>query len=978
MSIKVARGVLKLPYEITHQCFEALLTVGKVYDSQFLSTSYNEIIAIGGFDYKVPAIKELYKNPIFTEFVDGLCTKYSYLLQLDLEHSKVTTYQSNRAELKEIKLPDEVTDVILRVCKDYKTWAGFINSKGEHVIHLKNPVPGPHFYTNMLLGNRIKFPYALQSTPKSIVDRFGGGSFRSHAAVQVLATRWDFLPEENGFPANRQFYIVENGKQIFYSADVVDSNVKEAYCIHSQNHTVITYQTKCGLSIKRTIFLVPQYDGLPLATEVQRIQIKNESNKNRDLKVVLTGMLGTEATHALMEDVVYSTVIMQGKVFHNKKGDILAYSPSYYPDHARGNVRFTTAMVFEEDEKKYAKELCTQYQEFVGSGDLNRPEGVMKLTNKLCMKGPGFFALSCPIHIEKGKTVDVDHFVGLVSEFGRTLPGDDQVEKEIKALHNHFNHKDAVEVSLQEQLERHENYSSYLQVETGDKQFDTYMNTNLPFQVLYQTFVSRSFDLTQKGYRELGFREVQDIFVSMYYLVSMGEMEYTKSLLKEWICKVFEFGYCYHNFFWKGKEAGKWSDDGLWLLQAVHRYINYTGDLTFLDETFEMPESEGKVRSVYETLQAIIKYSSEISIGVHGLPLIDYADWNDCLKVDEEFLSGPEKEKIYKETGKFESKGSESVMNAFLLEVAMKHMIDFAKLKEDTVYAVKLEEDLKRLSNQIQKFAWYDNFFARVLFNRFDNEITYLGAKGDGFSSNQDIDGTYFLNSFSWSILAGEAEETQIAIMLDTIEAYLKTPFGFKLMSETDLSKVAKKTATGEYFPGDRENGAVFKHATMMATAAMIKGAKTVKDEELARRLLALAYWMVKLVLPYRTLENPFEVCGNPRWCTQYNNSITGENIGPTLSGTSTWMLLTLIEMFGIEYCENELVINPILEEEQRTLSYTVRFFDTYYKVSINKPDGFYRILDHKYQITEDGILIEDNKVPLINDGKVHEICVIF
>lgn len=145
----------------------------------------------------------------------------------------------------------------------------------------------------------------------------------------------------------------------------------------------------------------------------------------------------------------------------------------------------------------------------------------------------------------------------------------------------------------------------------------------------------------------------------------------------------------------------------------------------------------------------------------------------------------------------------------------------------------------------------------------------------------------------------------------------------------------------------------------MMATVAMIKGAKTVKDEALAKRLSEFAYWMVKWVLPYHTLENPFEVCGNPRWCTQYNNSITGENIGPTLSGTSTWMLLTLIEVFGVDYGENELVINPILEEAQRALSYTVRFFDTYYKVPIDKPEGFYRVLNHDYQVTENGILVD-------------------
>jgi hypothetical protein len=80
--------------------------------------------------------------------------------------------------------------------------------------------------------------------------------------------------------------------------------------------------------------------------------------------------------------------------------------------------------------------------------------------------------------------------------------------------------------------------------------------------------------------------------------------------------------------------------------------------------------------------------------------------------------------------------------------------------------------------------------------------------------------------------------------MLDVLESVLKTPYGIKLMSPTDLGKVANDTATGHYFPGDRENGGVFKHACMMATAAMFKAAKEVKDEKLAARLSTLAYWI--------------------------------------------------------------------------------------------------------------------------------------
>ena len=214
--------------------------------------------------------------------------------------------------------------------------------------------------------------------------------------------------------------------------------------------------------------------------------------------------------------------------------------------------------------------------------------------------------------------------------------------------------------------------------------------------------------------------------------------------------------------------------------------------------------------------------------------------------------------------------------------------------------------------------------------------------------------------------------------MLDQIEAYLKTPYGLKLMSPTDLSKVATSTATGEYFPGDRENGGIFKHATMMATTAMLQAAKKVVNRELASRLSQLAYWMVGLVLPYKALENPFEVCGNPRWCTQYNNSQTGENIGPTLSGTSTWLAITLFEMLGIKYEKNSLVIEPLLSEEMTQMSYTLRHLTSEYIIEIKKPEGLVRIVDNSYSIILDGKVLEDNKITLVDDGCKHKVELIF
>ncbi|HAA42518.1 MAG TPA: glycosyl transferase, partial [Ruminiclostridium sp.] len=707
-------------------------------------------------------------------------------------------------------------------------------------------------------------------------------------------------------------------------------------------------------------------------------------------KIVYTGMFGTGTPHAIFEDVVYTNVIMQASVLMQDGGGIAAISPDYYPEQCRQDLRFSTLMIRNGNSVEFPKEFCSNYNEFVGNGTLENPENLTKLSNNLYRKGPGFFALAGDLTIEHGDVGVVDNFTGLASSKANPdFDYDNTLIEEVSNLINKFMDKDEVLKALDKNIEFYDKYRNFVQLNSENQELNTYFNRNLPFQILYQTFVSRSFCQTQKGYREIGFREIQDVFATMYYFVSMGEADFVKQLLKEWCSKVFEFGFAYHNFYWEGKEPGKWSDDALWFIQAAYRYINLTGDIGFLDEEVIVAgNSPISTRPVYETIKAIIRYSAEISIGKHKMPLLDSADWNDCLKLDSDYIDGIEKEKRYKEQLKrtggkmgdpFESNYTESVMNAFLLKVAIDEMIELSEEKGDLEYNKKLKELSKNLYDNIQEHAWKEVFFARALFNRYENgEFTYLGSKGDNLSADPNIDGSYFINSFSWSVLADCANEDQIRSMLDVIDSTLKTPYGIKLVTPTDLGKVADDTATGHYFPGDRENGAVFKHATMMATAAMFKAAKKVKDKELAARLANVGYWMVDLVLPFRTMKDPFVICGNPRICTQYNNSETGENIGPLLSGTATWLNLTMISAIGVEYNINGIIIDPILKEEQESLNYIVNTGRALYNVSISKPKGFYRLADCNATITVDGNKIEGNFIPLFTDGNEHTVEVVF
>jgi cellobiose phosphorylase len=160
-----------------------------------------------------------------------------------------------------------------------------------------------------------------------------------------------------------------------------------------------------------------------------------------------------------------------------------------------------------------------------------------------------------------------------------------------------------------------------------------------------------------------------------------------------------------------------------------------------------------------------------------------------------------------------------------------------------------------------------------------------------------------------------------------------------------------------------------------MAAAAMLRAAGRVGNRELAERLTKTAYWVIDCILPYRTLSSPYETCGNPRFCTQYNNSETGENIGPTLSGTSTWLLLCLFMSFGLSFGSDSIQIDPILRPEDTGCEYTVNTGKASYHVLVKKPAEFRRSAEGVI-IACDGEEIDGTSIPLFTDGKTHEILV--
>ncbi len=375
------------------------------------------------------------------------------------------------------------------------------------------------------------------------------------------------------------------------------------------------------------------------------------------------------------------------------------------------------------------------------------------------------------------------------------------------------------------------------------------------------------------------------------------------------------------------------SDDALWLVGAVVEYIKETGDISFASK--ELPYADTflagskETETIYEHLKKILDFSAK-QVGANGICKGLRADWNDCLNLG----------------------GGESAMVSFLHYWALQHFIGLASYlgkTEDAAHYTRIAEQVKEICNNV---LWDGEWFLRG-----------ITSKGRKIGTKEDAEGKVHLESNSWAVLSGAADNEKADMALKAIDEYLYTPFGLLLntpsytVPDEDIGFVTR------VYPGLKENGAIFSHPNPWAwAAACIRG-----RGDLAMKFYdALCPYLQNDKIETREAE-PYSYC---QFIAGKDHSAFGRARHPFMTGSGGWSYFAATRyILGIRPDYDCLQVDPCIPSDWKEFTAVRIFRGAEYHIKVNNPHASMKGVK---EIRVDGCLTD--KIKIMPAGSSHTV----
>jgi cellobiose phosphorylase len=204
-------------------------------------------------------------------------------------------------------------------------------------------------------------------------------------------------------------------------------------------------------------------------------------------------------------------------------------------------------------------------------------------------------------------------------------------------------------------------------------------------------------------------------------------------------------------------------------------------------------------------------------------------------------------------------------------------------------------------------------------------------------------------------------------VWMDAVEQYLESDYGTVLFRPAYSRPDGSIGIITRFIRGEKENGAVFLHASswsIIAEAILGRGNK--------------AYEYYKKMLPMDLASNPgfkTEPYVYPEFVAGPDSPHYGEGSHSWLTGCAVWMWRACLDyLLGVRPELDGLKIDPCIPGEWSSYNIKRRFRNAIYVITVTNPEG---VQHGVREIRIDGKKHESNLLPVYSDGRIHRVEVI-